>query len=58
MATPGLPESYARLKGLFESLGSGVSVKRSEKGGGSLTVRFKDDSETEKFLDALEKFNR
>lgn len=58
VAAPGLPESYTRLKGLFESLGSGVSVKRSEKGGGSLTVRFKDDSETEKFLDALEKFNR
>ena len=55
---PGLPESYNRLKGLFESLGSGVSVKRAEKGGGVLTVRFKNDDETEKFLDALEKFNR
>lgn len=55
---PGLPESYNRLKGFFESLGSGVSVKRAEKGGGVLTVRFKNDDETEKFLDALEKFNR
>ncbi len=55
---PGLPESYSRLKGLFESLGSGVSVKRAEKGGGILTVRFKNDAETEKFLEAMEKFNR
>ena len=55
---PELPESYTRLKGIFETLGSGVSLKRSEKGGGQLTVRFKDDSETEKFLDALEKLNR
>ena len=55
---PELPESYTRLKGLFESLGSGVSVKRAEKGGGLLTVRFKNDAETEKFLEALEKFNR
>ena len=55
---PELPESYTRLKGLFESLGSGVSVKRAEKGGGVLTVRFKNDAETEKFLEAMEKFNR
>lgn len=55
---PALPESYTRLKGLFESLGSGVSVKRAEKGGGLLTVRFKNDAETEKFLEAMEKFNR
>ncbi len=55
---PALPESYTRLKGLFESLGSGVSVKRAEKGGGQLTVRFKNDAETEKFLEAMEKFNR
>ncbi len=58
MDAPTLPESYTRLKGLFESLGSGVSVKRAEKGGGLLTVRFKNDAETEKFLEAMEKFNR
>ena len=57
-AAPELPESYTRLKGIFETLGSGVSLKRSEKGGGLLTVRFKDDGETEKFLNALEKLNR
>ena len=53
-----MPESYNRLKELFSPLASGVSLKRAEKGGGTLTVRFKDDAETEKFLDALQKLNQ
>lgn len=54
----GLPESYNRLKEIFGTLGSGVSLKRAEKGGGVLTVRFKDDAGVDSFLENLEKLNK
>lgn len=54
----GLPDSYSRLKEIFGSLGSGVSLKRAEKGGGVLTVRFKDDAGVDSFLKNLEKLNK
>lgn len=56
--TAGLPESYNRLKEIFGTLGSGVSLKRAEKGGGVLTVRFKDDAGVNSFLENLEKLNK
>ena len=56
--TAGLPESYNRLKEIFGTLGSGVSLKRAEKGGGVLTVRFKDDAGVDSFLENLEKLNK
>ena len=54
----GLPESYGRLRTLFGGHGGTVSVKRAPGGGGTLTVKFKDDAAAERFLEAVQDWNR
>ena len=53
-----LPENYFKV---IETLGkyfnNNISVKRSEKGAGELTIRFSSDKEMDDFLSAIEKTN-
>lgn len=53
-----LPESYFKvIDTLGKYFNNNISVKRSEKGTGELTIRFFSDKEVENFLKALEKSN-
>ncbi len=53
-----LPESYYRvLEIIGKYFDNNISLKRSEKGKGSLTIQFNNDAEMEKFLKAIEGAN-
>ncbi len=53
-----LPDEYYQI---LESVGkyfdNNISLKRSEKGGGTMTIRFKNDDEVARFLKVLEEKN-
>lgn len=54
-----LPDKYFRAIELVgKYFNNNVSIKRGTKGNGSMTIRFKNDSEIERFIEALEKINR
>lgn len=54
--TPDLPEDYYRvLEHLGKVFGNNISLKRSNSGKGSITLRFESDEEMEKLLQLLEK---
>lgn len=51
-----LPENYFKvIDTLGKYFNNNISVKRSEKGSGELTIRFSSDKEIDDFLNALEK---
>ena len=51
-----LPDKYFRAIELVgKYFNNNVSIKRGTKGNGSMTIRFKNDSEIERFIEALEK---
>ncbi len=50
------PESYARLVEQLEGYFSeNISIQRTKKGGGKITIEFKDDSEIDTFISRFEK---
>lgn len=50
------PESYMRLAEHLENYFSqNISIKRAKKGGGKITIEFKDDQEIDTFISRLEK---
>lgn len=50
------PESYLRLAEQLESLlTSEISIKRSKRGGGKITIGFADDAEIERMIERLSK---
>ncbi len=52
------PETYYRLLEIVgQYFNNNISLKRSEKGSGSITIQFENDGEVEDFLKALERFN-
>lgn len=52
------PETYYRLLEIVgQYFNNNISLKRSEKGSGSITIQFANDGEVEDFLKALERFN-
>lgn len=54
--TPDLPEDYYRvLEHLGKVFGNNISLKRSNSGKGSITLRFESDEEMKKLLQLLEK---
>ena len=54
--TPDLPEDYYRvLEHLGKVFGDNISLKRSNSGKGSITLRFESDEEMKKLLQLLEK---
>jgi ParB family chromosome partitioning protein len=54
--TTALPEKYREISArLSEALGTRVSLKRNNKGAGSIVISFKDDESLERLLSALEK---
>lgn len=56
--TAELPEPYYRvLEIIGKFFDNNISLKRSEKGKGSITIQFENDSEIESFLKALENNN-
>jgi len=58
VATTELPENYNRLLGLVGKIcGDNVSLKRSNAGKGTMTIKFNSDEELERFLAALEGSN-
>lgn len=49
------PESYHKVAEIVgKYFNNNVSLKRNDKGKGSITIQFKNDSEVENFLQALE----
>jgi ParB family chromosome partitioning protein len=53
-----LPDSHFRVIEIIgKYFNNNVTAKRDSKGNGELTIRFKDDSEIEMFLQALENSN-
>lgn len=53
-----LPDKYFRAIELVgRYFNNNVSIKRGTKGNGSMTIRFKNDKEIERFIEALEKIN-
>ncbi len=55
-ATVELPEKYKKISAaLSEALGTRVSLKRNNKGAGSIVISFKDDESLERVVAALEK---
>jgi len=53
---PELPESHYRVADILgKYFDNNVTVKRTEKGSGSVTIRFSSDKEIEDFLNVLEK---
>ncbi|MFR9503182.1 MAG: ParB/RepB/Spo0J family partition protein [Rikenellaceae bacterium] len=52
------PESYMRLAEKLESYFSeNISIKRTKKGGGKITIEFKDDKEIDTFISRFEQHN-
>ncbi len=51
-----IPDNYFRVIETFgKYFNNNVSIKRTEKGSGELTIRFESDAEMERFIQALEK---
>ena len=55
-STAELPEKYKKISALLsDALGTRVSLKRNNKGAGSIVISFKDDESLERVVAALEK---
>lgn len=56
--SPEIPDTYYKVVEIVgKYFGNNVSLKRSEQGKGSITIRFSSDAEVESFLKAIESIN-
>ncbi len=55
-SSAGLPEKYKKISALLsDALGTRVSLKRNNKGAGSIVISFKDDESLDRVVAAIEK---